>query len=152
MNFNTGGAEKSFNSNTFMSVTMYTRNKNDVMGSKAVLMLLCYCVYCVYVCALCVPSLSLCVKRCYVCMLLAIVRRTVNSQQISCLFDWQQCAQPLKCFEITSAIQSYQRIFGVFKCLLSLILGYFPFPSGIFSYNFFNVTLQYFWIWIIQLG
>lgn len=149
MNFNTGGAEKKFNSNTFMSVTMYTRNKNDVMGSKAVLMLLC-------VLSVCVRSRSLgvfvrvCVKRCYVCMLLAIVRRTANSQQISFLFDWQQCAQPLKCFEITTTVQSYQRIFGVLECFFSLssfaITHFKLFSISIrnFSYDFFNVTSQYF--------
>lgn len=59
MNVNTGGAEEKLNSNTFMSVTMYTRNKNDVMGSKAVLMLLCVLCVCVRSVCMCALSLSL---------------------------------------------------------------------------------------------
>lgn len=94
------------------------------------------CALCVYVCPLSIPlfrCVRVCVKCCYVCMLLAIVRRTVNSQQISFLFDWQQCAQPLKRFEITSAAQSYQRIFGVFECF------FLYFSVAVFAITYFKL-------------
>lgn len=79
MNVNTGGAEEKLNSNTFMSVTMYTRNKNDVMGSKAVLIILYVLCVCVRsVCALCVcvpslyPSFSVCSRMCQMLLCLYV--------------------------------------------------------------------------------